>query len=321
MRSLFLLLAIVAFPVFGQDPPAPPTPDEGIRIETPDRADAASLVRVTLKGVKMEQGTVIFWDVLNGDRILDEKNLEKLGTRLLLSDGASKSPYRIRAFGVSEGKAFATMAELWIGEAPTPPVPPPQPVVTLAQLAGKDAAALGQLYAAMLESLGKSLFVDLDHFKRTEAAALKDRGLESNGAKAEIAKRLAVASLEDLKAPLETIVKELGSTPTPVPSGKRLIVYVHETADATGDVGRLITDIRAGQVAKYIKDKGHPSPVILDDDLQSSLLTQLASELSGMTLPALFVLDDATKAVAYKQSLPKETTPVQFLEAIKKGGA
>lgn len=121
-------------PIFAQDPePAPvppPTPiEEKIKLVIePEDAQPGQIVRIQLKGVKMMEGTSIFWDVLNGDRILDKTNLEDLGSRLLLSDVPKNPeiPYRIRVFGVSNGKQFATATDTYIGrKSPTPPAPNP----------------------------------------------------------------------------------------------------------------------------------------------------------------------------------------------------
>lgn len=133
--GLVALLFCSLNPIFAQDPaPAPPAPtppiEEKIKLTfEPENPQPGQLVRIQLKGVKMVEGTSIFWDVLNGDRILDKDHLEDLGNRLLLSDNPkdTKIPYRIRVFGVSNGKQFGAATEFFLGSKP--PVPPaPNPV-------------------------------------------------------------------------------------------------------------------------------------------------------------------------------------------------
>lgn len=332
MKNWLLLLTLFAFPVYAQDPPSPepaPKPEETIiTLDAPDVAEPAQLIRVTLKGVKSEAGNVIFWDVICGDQILDKKNLEDLGSRLILSGNASKHPYRVRAFGTAGGKAFVVMKSIFIGE-PTPPTPPtpPVPVPTLAQLAGKDAGPLGQLYAELLASLGKNLFDDLAHFYTTEQSMLVVRELSGNGAKDEITKRLkAVVTLSELKPVLESIVAELGQAPPtpptpPVPSGERHMVILHEVQDDTPEQARLWTQLRTGANAEYIKTKNHRLDILDDDSVDANgnpakIVTELKA--LGVQMPALFILDKATGSVIHSQPLPDSATKI--MEVLKTYG-
>jgi hypothetical protein len=95
----------------------------------------------------------------------------------------------------------------------TQPPQPPAPVKTLAEWAGKDAPVLAKIYASLIKDVPSVTSVAA--FRQFEKAVLAELGLENNGAAAEIDKRLAVETLDQLKAALEGIVKELGSGPAP----------------------------------------------------------------------------------------------------------
>lgn len=107
--------------------------------------------------------------------------------------------------------------------------------------------------------------------------------------------------------------------PTPVPptpSGKRQVVIIYETVDKTPALARLLTDTQAGVVAKYLKDRGHPSAKVLDDDI---LPDALKSKLGNLPpLPAMIVMDAATGAVTLADQLP--ATSAAVTELIKRAG-
>lgn len=107
--------------------------------------------------------------------------------------------------------------------------------------------------------------------------------------------------------------------PTPVPptpSGKRQVVIIYETVDKTPALARLLTDTQAGAVAKYLKDRGHPSAKVLDDDI---LPDALKSKLGNLPpLPAMIVMDASTGAVTLADQLP--ATSAAVTELIKRAG-
>jgi len=218
---------------------------------------------------------------------------------------------------------------LVIGDAPpTPPVV----VKTLAELAGDKAAILAELLTDLREA-ALPIAPTTDALKNGLKAGLARAAVPvDHPAAVEIVKRLDAcgsgkiddALRKSLDAALAKAVADLGAKPPvpptpPVVEGKRLLVIIHETADTTPEQGALFTAIRSGETAKYIKEKGHPSPLILDDesvDAGGRPIALVESLEAAMPAPAMFVLEPTTKAVIAKQALAtKEQDVLAFLKA------
>ena len=106
---------------------APPEADGVLSIDAPAQAEPGTMVRCKLKGYKSEAGSTIIWDVLNGSKILDSKQLQEQGPLLLLTGLKSAEPYRIRAFVIVGGVTKSASASVIIGD-PLPDPPKPDPV-------------------------------------------------------------------------------------------------------------------------------------------------------------------------------------------------
>jgi hypothetical protein len=104
----------------------------------------------------------------------------------------------------------------------------------------------------------------------------------------------------------------------PVITGKRHLLLVHETAEDTPEVARMIVGLRSGAAADYLKSKEHKL-YILDDDSQAAAAWR--PHFEGMKLPAIFILDETAKTLIHKQELPASTTAAQVVDIVKgKGG-
>lgn len=104
----------------------------------------------------------------------------------------------------------------------------------------------------------------------------------------------------------------------PVVTGKRHLLLVHETAEDTPEVARMIVSLRSGAAADYLKSKEHKL-YILDDDSQAAAAWR--PHFEGMKLPAIFILDETAKTLLHKQELPAGTTGAQVVDIVKgKGG-
>ena len=114
--------------------------------------------------------------------------------------------------------------------------------------------------------------------------------------------------------------------PPVVVSGKRRLLLVHESADDTPEVSRLLVALRAGTAAAYLSEKGHKLSILDDDSVDASGkpaadVEQWRPHFSGLKLPVLFVLDETGKTLIHKQELSAGTTAAQVVEIVKgKGG-
>lgn len=113
-----------------------------------------------------------------------------------------------------------------------------------------------------------------------------------------------------------------GPEPPPPTPGKRTVVILHESEDATPQFSRMVNGLRSGDNAKYLKDRGH-TLLIIDDDTTDEIgrplevVTQLSAD--GLPMPALFVLDEGG-AVVHKQPLSPEANAAGVMEVLKGNG-
>lgn len=111
----------------------------------------------------------------------------------------------------------------------------------------------------------------------------------------------------------------------PAPAGTRGVLILRESADTTPALARVLTGLRTGKAADYLRDKGH-TLTILDDDAvgpdgkPAPLLDTFRAEFSGVALPALIVYDLATKRVLDKRVIADTTTADSVVEVIKATG-
>lgn len=96
--------------------------------------------------------------------------------------------------------------------------------------------------------------------------------------------------------------------PEPTP-GPKWILIVHETADTTPEIARLIVNLRTGDNAKYITENKHRL-WILDDDLDP----KWAQAVGTTKLPAIVIADPQRGANgAFVAELPKTSADVMKL--------
>ncbi len=101
--------------------------------------------------------------------------------------------------------------------------------------------------------------------------------------------------------------------PTPNP-GKRKLVIVRESAQQSPELARVITALRAGAEAKYLKEHGHLLSVYDDDELSADW----QALISGVTLPAVFYVDPVTNVLLDKSPVPAKASAV--IDTLKANG-
>lgn len=101
-------------------------------------------------------------------------------------------------------------------------------------------------------------------------------------------------------------------------TGPALVVIIHETADTNTERARMITALRNGPAAEYLKSKGHSLLVIDDDAIDANGLGVVKPDwITGSQLPVVVVLDNSGR-VAYREPLP--ATADLLLESLKGKG-
>lgn len=113
--------------------------------------------------------------------------------------------------------------------------------------------------------------------------------------------------------------------PDPTPAGSRSVYIIRETADTTAQLARLITSLRAGPSADYLRTNGH-SLIVLDDDAvgsdgkPSALVEAWRPYFKDLTLPALIIIDQKTSKLIHRSSLPPTATDATVLATLKAHG-
>jgi hypothetical protein len=226
----------------------------------------------------------------------------------------------------ADTKAIETDVHTFIieGGGPIPDPPNPPVVKTLRDLAGADVAKVTDFVAALERGFtGDKPFSSPDQFKSVFDDVSGQLGITSNAAVIECAKRFNLKTIEAIKSEVSKAVEEL-KAPQPPPAGKIKLIVVHETLDADAAMGRLIVNIRDGDIKKYLYEKGYGYTLILDDDLNSAIIQTLKPSIDQIGLPAVFVLDVSKDPhpILHAQKLTEaEMSTAGFLAAIKKGGA
>lgn len=116
-----------------------------------------------------------------------------------------------------------------------------------------------------------------------------------------------------------------GPGPTPVVEGKRAVLIVYESADQTPEVSSLLVALRKPPAATYLQSKGHTLSILDDDAVDQDGKPAAAVEawrpqFAGLTLPALLIVDPASKSLVHKQSLPASATADNVIEILKQHG-
>lgn len=249
---------------------------------------------------------------------------------------ATPGTHEIKAILVPAGDAdpIILSATYSVGDAPpTPPVV----VKTLAELAGDKAAILAEIVAdgrggldqfQTVAQLQKYFTVAYDMVKipQTHPAAIEiKRRIDSAGSGS-----LSDAKVrQSIEAALAKIASDLGTkppgpTPPPVVEGKRLVIVLHEVDDQSAAFANLkISTVNNSPAAKYFRDNGHTVQFLEEEQKGADgqpypLVEQLKALNVGV--PAVFILDPATKAVTYKQKLEPGVTADNLVEFTKRGG-
>ena len=108
-----------------------------------------------------------------------------------------------------------------------------------------------------------------------------------------------------------------------VTDGPKLIAVVMPTEDSNPSADMLVLELRAGDPAKYLKEKAH-TLVVLDDEQKGAdknpdpLVEALRPLFETTGLPATFVMDPETWKVYGQFKLP--ATGPEWLDALKKSG-
>lgn len=125
--------------------------------------------------------------------------------------------------------------------------------------------------------------------------------------------------------PTPTPVPPVPVPPDPTPAGSRSVYIIRETADTTAQLARLITSLRAGPSADYLRTNGH-SLIVLDDDAvgsdgkPSAIVEAWRPHFKDLQLPVLIIIDPKTRAIIHKSSLPANATDATVLATLKAHG-
>jgi len=109
--------------------------------------------------------------------------------------------------------------------------------------------------------------------------------------------------------------------PPPVVPGKKTILFFRESNNSTPEVAHLITSLRIGDFAKYIKEKNHTLLVLdpVDENGQTPPGIEQWKEYIG-TLPYMIMVDTSgtSNKIVWKGEVPK--TSQEVLDLLKKNG-
>ncbi len=211
---------------------------------------------------------------------------------------------------------------------------------TLAELAGPDVAVFAEITGDAIGGLDQfNTVAQIQKYFTVAYDMAKIR--QDHPAALEIKRRLDVAgsgSLADAKvresvaAALAAIASDLGTkppvppgpTPPPVTEGKRLVVVLHEVDDASSAFANFrVQTANNSTAAQWFRSQGHIVQFLEEEqkgsDGQPLPLVESLKAI-GVGVPAVFILDPATKAVLYKQKLEPGVTVDNLVEYTKRGG-
>lgn len=112
-----------------------------------------------------------------------------------------------------------------------------------------------------------------------------------------------------------------------VPSGKRTVVILRETAGTPLATQSLLIGMRTGAAGKYLQDKGHTLAIVDMDsvdenDKETPLVKAWRAEIAGLKLPVIVVAEqqgNALKAIG-KKEIQSGVTPDNLIEFIRQNG-
>jgi hypothetical protein len=312
MRSLFLLAAFLAASVsLAQDTPPAPEPTV-LAITGPDIVEEGSFIDFEAVGGSGEAVRWRFINIGSATRVPlirnpigedGKPNLRKLEVSYL------PGTWTLEVL-VSDSKQILDDSHTFTISGAIPPDPgpdPPIPVKTLAQLAGDKAAPLGQMYAVLLESLGKDI-TTVEQFPIFEREALAANGLTGHGATAEIARRLSPPKkIEDLRAALTLVIAELGKPPTPPPGPAPIpVAGLHVLiVEETDDRGRIpqgqLAVLQTTQIQELVKSKNGQFRQYDDDPEITDPIWKAARNRPRTALPWIIVSNGSS---GVEQPLP-----------------
>lgn len=112
--------------------------------------------------------------------------------------------------------------------------------------------------------------------------------------------------------------------PLPVVEGKRAVLIIRETADSTPAIGRAVTALRNPPHSEYLKSKGHTLSILDDDSVgpdgkPAPAVEAWRPQFAGMTLPVVFIIDQATNTLVHKESMA-DLTADKVMDLLKKNG-
>lgn len=117
-------------------------------------------------------------------------------------------------------------------------------------------------------------------------------------------------------APPDVVVPE-------VVEGPRTVLIVNETLDRTPEVAAIFTQLRAGDAAKYLAEKGH-TLTILDDDASNpdgkpaEVLEKYRADFTNVGLPCVLVVHPESGRVMGAAKLPETADGV--IELLRQHG-
>jgi len=276
------------------------------------------------------------------------------GGKLLVLPSRAGDKYIVLVQAVENDERSKELLTFSIGGDPTPPPPPPPPppplstVVETVKNAVKNTVTANTV--ASFTSLAAAYTVvaeDITSGKLTTIADIKaDTKSRSQSAIGSDATALSqwTSILSTSLTPLlnqmstdgrltttaqhaavwleiaEGIRQGLTAVPDPTVEGKKYVVIIYETADSSAAFGRMRTGLRSGPAADYLSSKGHWLTFSDDDAGSSEISDKLRSAYQSMTLPVLFLLDQQTESVLYKESLPANATADSVIATIKAHG-
>jgi hypothetical protein len=105
-----------------------------------------------------------------------------------------------------------------------------------------------------------------------------------------------------------------------VTSGPRQVLIVHESEEQTPAFAEMVRDLRIGPHAEYLKSKGHPAPLVLDDETPGpdGSLSGILAPWKPFAVPELLILKDGK--LVKREPLPAPPAAVSVIDALKKAG-
>lgn len=111
--------------------------------------------------------------------------------------------------------------------------------------------------------------------------------------------------------------------PPTVTQGPKTVLLWYETKDAPLSFQSTITQLRAGESAKYLEAKGHLLLILDDDPNWETSLPGVKAAMEAVKVkgpPAVAIVDSATGSVVYSDKLDLTWDENKVLDLLKKHG-